>query len=221
VKFAFAQRRSLFVACLIAALALSAGGARAGIVMSTGIRYVAGSAPVSQCSTKAQTALDAFLGNATESPPGSGDWIATGPVGGIGPVTASAVVRCSPVGDGYVVTFTCAVQTPENPFTADALCIDVARAFSGQPTTPLPTPTPVPTGCTTSTLAGTWTSDSDSSVVLKLDPDGTLTDNQGVSGNWGLYGNTVTLTYYGTKTLTLSKDGKHMSGSRASYTRKC
>jgi hypothetical protein len=51
--------------------------------------------------------------------------------------------------------------------------------------------------------------------------NGDVTDNQGVSGNWGLVGNTVTLTYYGNHTLTLSPDGKHMSGGGYNLTRKC
>ena len=50
--------------------------------------------------------------------------------------------------------------------------------------------------------------------------DGQLTDPQGVSGNWNLDGNTVTLTYYGTSTLKLSPDGKQITGSK-SFTRVC
>jgi hypothetical protein len=70
-------------------------------------------------------------------------------------------------------------------------------------------------------LVGTWVSDNGSGVTLTADLSGDVTDNQGVSGNWGLRGMTVTLTYYGEHTLTLSDDGKHMRGSGYSFTRKC
>lgn len=113
------------------------------------------------------------------------------------------------------------MQQPGSPFDADSLCINIAHNFSGKTVTTLATPTPVPSGCSTTNLVGEWVSDNDSKVVLKMDTDGNLTDPDGVSGNWYLVGKTVTLTYYGNKTLTLSADGKHISGSGASYTRKC
>ncbi|HVA32620.1 MAG TPA: hypothetical protein VNG31_00640 [Candidatus Baltobacteraceae bacterium] len=218
----FSSRRALFALGLVAGVLLCSAAAPAALQMSTGIRYVVDNAPPTECGTKAKTALDAYLQNASENPEGSGDWFATGPIGGTGPATAAATVRCYPVGQGYVVTFTCSVQLPENPYAADALCLDVAHNFSGKPVTPLATPTPLPTGCTTTNLVGTWTGTNDGNdVTLKLDASGGLTDNEDVSGNWGLYGNTVTLTYYGTHTLKLSPDGKHMSGDGYNFTRKC
>jgi hypothetical protein len=54
-----------------------------------------------------------------------------------------------------------------------------------------------------------------------MELNGDLTDNEGVSGNWGLVGSTVTLTYYGNHTLTLSPDGKHARGGGYNLTRKC
>lgn len=207
----------------LAALVLSiAAPASAGVDMSTGIRYVfeGNGASLGQCSTKAQTALQAFLQNPSEKTPGSGEWLAYGKPNG-GQNTAAAIVRCTATPKGYVVTFTCAVQKPGNPFDADSLCLNIAHNFSGKTITTLATPTPVPSGCSTTNLVGTWQSDNDPKVVLKMDTEGNLTDPDSVSGNWYLVGNTVTLTYYGNKTLKLSADGKHMSGSGASYTRKC
>jgi hypothetical protein len=195
--------------------------ANAGVDMSVGIRYVINSGTVDQCGAKAKTALNAYLQNATEKSPGSGEWQAYGPPNKSGQTTASAIVRCDTVGQGYVVTFTCAVEMPGNPFGADDLCRDIAHNFSGKTEQTLATPTPVPTGCSLTNLVGTWVSDNDSKVVLTMDTDGNLTDTESVSGNWYLVGTTVTLTYYGTKTLKLSADGKHISGSGASYTRKC
>jgi hypothetical protein len=211
----------MFAGAFIAAAGLCASAAPAAVEMSTGIRYVIPTGSADDCSAKAKTALNAYLQNATEQVTGSGEWIASGPQGVTGPSTASAVVRCFPVGKGYVVTFTCVVQIPGNPYPADALCLDVAHNFSGKPVKPLPSPTPLPTGCTTANLVGTWVADDKPTLTLQMDVNGGVTDSDGVSGNWGLYGNTVTLTYYGTHTMTITADGKHIHGGGYSFTRKC
>lgn len=208
-------------AALAALIAAAAVPARAGVDMSTGIRYVYEGATVQQCSDKAKTALEAYLQNATEKTPGSGQWLAYAKPNAAGQNTAAAIVDCGATPKGYVVTFTCAVLSPGNSYDADDLCHNIAHNFSGKAVTTLATPTPIPSGCSTTNLVGTWVSDNDSKVVLKLDTDGNLTDPDGVSGNWYLVGDTVTLTYYGNKTLKLSPDGKKMAGSGASYTRKC
>jgi hypothetical protein len=209
-----------FTLALAFLMLLSSAAAPGAVSMSTGIRYVIPEGSLQECSTKAQTALNAYLQGAAESPAGSGDWLAFGPIGGHGPSTAAAAVRCTPVDKGYVVTFTCAVQIG-NPYDANALCLDIAHNFSGKPVTPLATPTPLPTGCSTTNLVGTWVSNDNSGLTFTMGINGDVTDNQGVSGNWGLVGNTVTLTYYGNHTLTLSPDGKHMSGGGYNLTRKC
>ena len=213
--------RTAAAAVLVALVAAVAVPARAGVQMSTGIRYVYEGATLDSCNTKAQTALNAYLQNATEKSPGGGQWQAYAKPAANGQTTAGAIVQCTATPKGFVVTFTCAVEQPGNAFDADSLCLDIAHNFSGKTVTTLATPTPVPTGCSTTNLVGTWVSDNDSKVVLKMDTDGNLTDQDGVSGNWYLVGKTVTLTYYGNKTMTLSDDGKHITGSGASYTRKC
>lgn len=217
-----ARFRRPLIALLALAVATAAcyAPAPAAVQMSTGIRYVMPSGTADDCSTKAKTALSAYLENPSESPPGSGDWIAIGPVGAMS-ITASGVVRCYPLPKGYVVTFTCIVQMPENPFSADDLCLDLAHNFSGKAVKPLASPTPQPTGCTTANLVGTWVSDKDSSLTLTMTSDGELTDSQGVSGNWVLYGTSATLTYYGSHSTTLSSDGKHLRGGGYDFTRKC
>ena len=118
------------------------------------------------------------------------------------------------------ITLICMSRTVEAR-RRDQRQADIAHNFSGKTETTLATPTPLPTGCSLTNLVGTWVSDNDSKVVLTMDTDGNVTDNEGVSGNWYLVGTTVTLTYYGTKSMKLSADGKHISGSGASYTRKC
>ncbi len=214
----------LLVAGLVA-IAISGGAAAlASVDMSAGIRYVSDSGTADQCSAKAKAALEAYLPGATESSPGSGEWFSVGQNAVTGAPSVAATVRCYPLAKGYVATFICSVQLPANPYGAGALCLDIAHKFYGGPLTPLaamPTPTPVPSGCSTANLVGTWVSDDDSKKTLTMGLNGDVTDNDGVSGNWNLDGSTVTLTYYGTHTLTLSSDGKHVRGSGYNYTRKC
>lgn len=215
-------RKSLFAIGLVASVLLCSAAAPAAVKMSTGIRYVIPDGSAADCSTKAKTALSAYLQNPTESSPGSGEWLAFGSSGLTpGPNTSGAVVHCYAVGKGYVVTFTCVVAQPGSLYDADALCLDVAHNFSGKPVTPLATPTPIPTGCSTTNMVGTWVSNDKPGLTFTMDLTGNVLDNEGVSGNWGLVGNTVTLTYYGNHTLTLSADGKHASGGGYNLTRKC
>jgi hypothetical protein len=218
------RRAAIVSAALLAGLAWHAPTARAAVDFSVGIRRLSDTGSLSDCSAKAKESLEAFLTDATESSPGSGDWSAHSTNGVAGTPTAVAVVRCYGLAKGYVVTFTCAVQLPDNPYSANALCLDVAHKFYGGAITALaaiPTPTPVPTGCATNSLVGTWASDDKPGLTFTMDLTGNVTDSEGVSGNWGLKGNTVTFTYYGTHTLTLSPDGKHLRGDGYSLTRKC
>jgi hypothetical protein len=214
---------ALVTVVLIAAL-WCGSGALASVDMSAGIRYVSPDGALTDCGAKAKASLDAFLQDAAESSPGSGDWLAHSQNGVAGFPTAIAGVRCYALPKGYVATFTCAVQLPDSPYTAIALCLDVAHKFYGGAITALgaiPTPTPIPTGCATNSLVGTWVSDSDSKLTFTMSLGGDVTDSEGVSGNWGLKGDTVTFTYYGNHTLTLSPDGKHIKGDGYSLTRKC
>lgn len=218
------RRTPIAVVALLAGFVWCASGARAAVDFSAGIRHLSDTGSLSDCSAKAKQSLDAFLDDAAESNPGSGDWSAHSANGMAGTPTATAVVRCFALSRGYVVTFTCAVQLPDNPFTADALCLDVAHKFYGGALTalaPIPTPTPIPTGCATTSLVGTWISDDNPKLTFTMGLDGDVTDSEGVSGNWGLKGNVVTFTYYGNHTLTLSADGKHVKGGGYSLTRKC
>jgi hypothetical protein len=216
--------RRLFTFIGILALALPAGVAWARVDFSVGIRYVSLSGTLQDCSAKAKAALESYLPGATESSPGSGEWVAMGQNILTGAASSAAAVRCYALSKGYVVTFTCSALVPANPYGASPLCLDIAHKFYGGAITPLaamPTATPVPTGCAVTNLVGTWVSDADSKTTLTMDLTGGLTDNEGVSGNWNLDGTTVTLTYYGTHTLTLSPDGKHIRGGNYNFTRRC
>jgi hypothetical protein len=218
------RRGSIVVTAAVTALLCLPARTPAAVDMSVGIRHVSDTGTLSDCSAKAQAALDAFLQGTTEATPGSGDWIAHSQNGVNGTPTSTAVVRCYGLSKGgYVVTFTCAVQLPDNPYTANELCLNVAHKFYGGAITSLaaiPTPTPVPSGCATNSLVGTWVSDDNQKLTFTMDLNGDVTDSDGVSGNWALKGDQVTFTYYGTHTLTLSPDGKRLKGAY-NLTRKC
>lgn len=212
-------------AAVLTAMVWCGAQAPAAVDFSVGIRYVNDTGSLSECSAKAKQSLAAFLQEPSESSPGSGDWSAVSQNGVNGTPTASAVVRCYGLSHGYVVTFTCAVQLPDNPYTANTLCLDVAHKFRGAGAiaslAAIPTPTPEPTGCAPNSLVGTWVSDDNSKLTFSMGLSGDLTDSEGVSGNWSLKGNTATLIYYGNHTLTLSADARHLHGGGYSLTRKC
>jgi hypothetical protein len=106
-----------FVAAFCIAVLAVAGAANAKLEMTSGIRYVEPTEPLATCNTKAQDALNTYLSNVGETTPSSGVWTGNGPKG-TSDDTSSAVVRCVPYQNGYAVMFTCAIQTPPNPYTA-------------------------------------------------------------------------------------------------------
>jgi hypothetical protein len=215
------SRLLVFVAALALATTTCAYADSNALEMSAGLRHIEASAPIEDCYAKAKSALSDNLQNPASA---NGIWLAYGPVDSAGRASAAAVIHCYPVGTGYVVTFTCSVQSPPNRFSADDLCQRVNASFLGKAAAPLATPTPQPSGCSTTNLVGTWTLDDKGGVPFVFDVNGGLLDNEGVSGNWALDGNKVSLVYYGTTTLTLSPDGKHLmapKGTPRNFTRKC
>lgn len=215
------NRSKLFAVSLAIGLVLTFAHAHAAVDLSTGIRHVVDSGTLDDCGAKAKDALGAYLGNVTE--PSTGDYLATGPLVQVGQpdTTASGTVHCYAHNGGYVVTFTCFVETPNNPYSAGDLCTDIAHRFYGGTETALATPTPLPTGCTTANLTGQWSEDNDPKQLFHMTSDGGLTGPDGVVGNWALSGTNATIIYYGNHTLTLSADGKHLRGGGYSLTRKC
>ena len=208
-------RTRLFALALAGAMASLVASAHGAIDMSAGIRYIVASGSLADCSVKAKSSLNAFLENATETTAGSGSWIATGPVGGGS--TAAATGHCVALDRGYVVTFTCAAGSG-NPYGVNDLCFDVAHKFSGKPTVALATPPPPPTCGSLTNLVGKWV-DGDKSFVMTVDYG--LTGSDGVVGSWYLNGTTATITYDGDHVLTLSADGKRLTGRDYNLTRKC
>lgn len=212
-----------FALVFLASIALFHAVAAADIDTSVGLQYNVPAGTIADCGTKAQSSLNAYLKDAQETPTGSGDWVAYGP-NGRGPTTsATATVHCVALAQGYLAVFDCTVETPNNPYKAADLCLNIEHTFSGQAVTALATPTPPPSGCAANNLVGKWSGknkDGDK-VSFTMSADGNLEDQDGVSGNWIMNGSTVTLTYYGNNTLTLSPDGKHLNGGGFSLTRDC
>lgn len=125
-------RVALFIAAFAFAVGTSGAPAPAAFDMYVGARTVVQNEPIDDCSTKAKNALDAVLQDAFEAGEGTGQWLAYGPKDNVGNSNAYAAIHCFPVGNGYVVTFTCAVDVPPNPDTASALCAKLTAAFGGK-----------------------------------------------------------------------------------------
>ncbi len=119
-------------ALLIGAFALNIGLASlpASAALDTVVaqQAVVPNKPFSDCSTRAKNALNSVMQNAVEAGTGSGHWVGVQRVEGS--VAASAVIECHPDGGGYRAGFTCAVQVPPNPDTANALCTKLTTAFN-------------------------------------------------------------------------------------------
>ncbi len=114
-------------ACVLAVV-LAGVPARAAIDMYIGARTVVPNQSVGACSLKAKNALNAVLQGAVEAGE-TNQWQAYGPPDSSGHSTAGAAIHCYPTDNGYVVTFTCAVETPPNPDSASALCAKLTTAF--------------------------------------------------------------------------------------------
>jgi hypothetical protein len=133
MRLPVAKTSSCRVALLTAAFAFAFGTSGAPVPaaldMYVGTRTVVPNEPIGDCSTKAKNALNTVLQNAFEAGEGTGQWLAYGPPDYAGHPNATAVIHCFPVDNGYVVTFTCAVDVPPNPDTASALCAKLTAAF--------------------------------------------------------------------------------------------
>ena len=127
-------RSALLVAGCAVALAAATIPAPAALDLAVGARKVVKGQPVSSCNGSAKTALTSVLADASEVGSGdTGEWRAYGLADSSGKPSAAAAIHCYPLDDGYVVTFTCAVQAPPATDTASALCTKIAGAFGGQP----------------------------------------------------------------------------------------
>ncbi|MEO9169673.1 MAG: hypothetical protein ABI282_11710 [Candidatus Baltobacteraceae bacterium] len=122
-------RIASFAVALTLNIFLTSAAAPAEVDMAVGARIVVQNAPVSDCSAKAKTALNASLQNAFEAGDGTGQWMAYGQPDSSNHSSAAAAIHCFPVDKGYVATFTCAVEVPPNPEMAPSLCSKLTTAF--------------------------------------------------------------------------------------------
>ncbi|MGB6519532.1 MAG: hypothetical protein WBE79_13630 [Candidatus Cybelea sp.] len=115
------------------AMGLTGRPAQAALEIVVGARNVVPNEPVSSCDSKASRALTSVLGRSAEIGD-THEWEGTGAVDSGGNSFAAAAVHCYPLdGTGYVVTFTCAAQTPAAPEAASVICGQLADHFGGQP----------------------------------------------------------------------------------------
>jgi hypothetical protein len=126
-------RSAMLALGLGVAFGLAGRPAPAALDMVIGARNVVKNEPLSSCNKKAQSALISVLGKAAEYGD-TGDWEGYGAIDSSGNSFAAAAVHCYPLDEinGYVVTFTCAAQTPPAVETADVICQKLATAFGGQ-----------------------------------------------------------------------------------------
>jgi hypothetical protein len=125
----------LAIAAAAFALVVGLGGkpAPAALDMVVGDKTVVKNEALSSCNTKAQSALILVLGKAAEYGD-TGDWEGYGATDASGNSFAAAAIHCYPLDavSGYLVTFTCAAQTPPATETPSAICTKLAAAFGGQ-----------------------------------------------------------------------------------------
>lgn len=117
---------------LIVAFGMTGKPAGAALDMVVGARTVVNNEPLSSCDTKARQAFTKVFGNGGAELGDTHQWKGTGEVDTAGNSFAAAAIHCYPLDDrGYVVTFTCAAQTPPAAETADVICQQLAAGFGG------------------------------------------------------------------------------------------
>jgi len=126
-------RAALVAAGFVLGVGLAGRPAPAALDMVIGDRNVVKNESLSSCNTKAQSALIAVLGKAAEYGD-TGNWEGYGATDSTGNSFAAAAVHCYPLDSvsGYLVTFTCAAQTPPATETASVICTKLSAAFGGQ-----------------------------------------------------------------------------------------
>ena len=127
------NRFALFSAACAVAFGMMTTTSPAALDFVVGARTVVKSEPVSNCNAQARKTLDAVLQDAAEVGSGdTGEWRAYAAADASGHSSAAAAIHCYPLDDGYLATFTCAVEVPRNPDSATALCTKLAAAFGSK-----------------------------------------------------------------------------------------
>ena len=121
-------RGALLIGAFALNIGLASSPASAALDLVVAQQSVVPNKPFADCSTRAKNALQSVMQDATEAGTGSGHWVAVQRVEGS--IAASAVIECHPDAGGYRAGFTCAVQVPPNPDSANALCTKLTTAFN-------------------------------------------------------------------------------------------
>jgi len=122
-------RVTLFAVSLLASFALLSAHASAALDLVLAPAIVVPTKPLSDCFTRAQSALNTVLQNAIKAGDDGVNWLGFEKMAGAGEPSASAVIHCIPVGAGYVATFACSAEVPPNSETADALCTKLTASY--------------------------------------------------------------------------------------------
>ena len=123
-------RAALFGAlAFVLSVALAGSVALASLDLVAGARVVVQNKPMSDCASRATSALQTVMNSANEL--GSDGSLFTGASGPGNTTAAISIVHCTQQDTGYTATFTCSVEVPPNPQTADMLCTRLTAAFGG------------------------------------------------------------------------------------------
>ena len=119
-------------------LTLAFGAARASapaaLDVVVGDKTVVKNQPLSSCNSKASAALGSVLGKVFEAGD-TNQWEGMGATDASGNSFAAAAIHCYPLDNvaGYLVTFTCASQSPPATEAASVICSKLSAAFGAQP----------------------------------------------------------------------------------------
>jgi hypothetical protein len=134
VATTFCTRLVVLALGLSLAFGLTGKPAPAALDVTVGARNVVKNQPLSSCNSKASDALTSVLGKAAEYGD-TGNWVGYGAIDASGNSFAAAAIHCYPLDaiQGYVVTFTCAAQSPPATEAASVICGKLTAAFGAQP----------------------------------------------------------------------------------------
>ena len=132
------------LAAILAAAAIDfavcAAPAPAALDVAMGESRVVDNQPLSDCNTRAQAALTAVLQRPDEVGDGTGEWRALTKVEAPATPPEAGSIHCFPIGNGYLVTFECAVEIPPAAQSATDLCTKLTAAFDAKTAATLTTP---------------------------------------------------------------------------------
>jgi hypothetical protein len=124
----FSYRPALFAVALALNVAVCAAPAPAAIDIATGDQRVVQNQPLSDCTARAQHALQTLL-QAPSIGGGGTEFMALAPVTPPATPPTAGAIHCFPLDKGYLVTFECAVEIPPSATSAADFCTKLVAAF--------------------------------------------------------------------------------------------